>query len=55
MARTNEILEQLNTLILSSVDNTVTTDITTLTEVLTCLQHSQGKIEFLQLESQLQQ
>jgi hypothetical protein len=33
----------------------VTTDIATLTDVLTCLQDSQDKIKFLQLESQLQQ
>jgi hypothetical protein len=37
------------------VENTVTTDITALIDVLTCLQDSQEKIEFLQLESQLQQ
>jgi hypothetical protein len=55
MARIDELLELLNTLILSSVDNTVTTDIATLTDVLTCLQDSQDKIKFLQLESQLQQ
>jgi hypothetical protein len=55
MARIDELLELLNTLILSSVDNTVTIDIATFTDVLTCLQDSQNKIKFLQLESQLQQ
>jgi hypothetical protein len=55
MARIDELLELLNTLILSSVDNTITFDIATLTDVRTCLQDSLDKIEFLQLESQLQQ
>jgi hypothetical protein len=55
MAQIDELLELLNTLILSFVDNTVTTDIAILTDVLTCLQDLQDKIEFLQLESQLQQ
>jgi len=55
MARIDELLELLNTLILSIVDNTVTIDKATLTNVLTCLQDSQDKIKFLQLESQLQQ
>jgi hypothetical protein len=47
MARIDELLELLNTLILYSMDNTFTTDITSLTDVLTCLQDSQDKIEFL--------
>ena len=55
MARIDELLGLLNTLILSSVDNIVTIDITTFIDVLTCLQDSKDKIEFLQLESQLQQ
>jgi hypothetical protein len=55
MAQIDELLELLNTLILSYVENTVTIDIETLTDVLTCLQDSQEKIKFLKLESQLQQ
>jgi hypothetical protein len=54
MAQIDELIELLNTLILSIVDNTITIDKATHTNVLTCLQGSQDKIEFLQLESQLQ-
>jgi hypothetical protein len=38
MDQIDELLELLNTLILSYMENTVTTDIETLTDVLTCLQ-----------------
>jgi hypothetical protein len=44
MARMEKLLELLNTLILSSMDKI---DIATLTDVLTCLQYSREKIEFL--------
>jgi hypothetical protein len=37
------------------MDKTITTDIETTTDVLTYLQDLQDKINFLQLESQLQQ
>jgi hypothetical protein len=53
MDQIDELLELLNTLILSYVDNTITIDITNLIGVLTCLQDSHDKIKFLQLESQL--
>jgi hypothetical protein len=55
MARIDELLELLKPLILSFVENTVKTDIITLIDVLTYLQYLQDKIEFLHLESQLQQ
>jgi hypothetical protein len=55
MDQVEELLELLNTLIFSYVDNIFTFDIATLTDVRTCLQDSLDKIEFLQLESQLQQ
>ena len=50
-----ELLELLNTLILSIVDNMVTSDKANLTNVLTCLQDSQDEIKIFQLELQLQQ
>jgi hypothetical protein len=53
MARIDELLELLNTLILSTVDNMVTTDKATLQSVLTCLQVSQAKVELLQTQTQL--
>jgi hypothetical protein len=55
MAQFDELLELLNTLILSFVENTITTNTTTLTDVLTYLQDFRDKIEFLHIESQLQQ
>jgi hypothetical protein len=53
MARVDELLELLNTLILSSVDNTITTDKATLQSVVTCLQVSQAKVALLQTQTQL--
>jgi hypothetical protein len=53
MARVEELLELLNTLILSSVDNTVTIDKTTLQSVVTCLQVSQAKVTLLQTQTRL--
>jgi hypothetical protein len=53
MARVEELLELLNTLILSSVDNTVTIDKTTLQSVVTCLQVSQAKATLLQTQTRL--
>jgi hypothetical protein len=53
MARIDELLELLNTLILSTNDNMVTTDKETLQSILTCLQVSQAKVELLQTQTQL--
>jgi hypothetical protein len=53
MARVEELLELLNTLILSSVDNTITIDKTTLQYVVTCLQVSQAKAALLQTQTRL--
>ena len=55
MARIGELLELLNTLILSIVDNIVTIEKAILINVLICLQDSQDKTEVFQLESQLEQ
>ena len=54
MARINDLVELVNTLLLSSIDNIDTVDKTTLTHIRNCVQHSQDTTEFLQLESQLQ-
>ena len=51
MARINDLVELLNTLLLSVIDNLVTVDKTIFTEAITCLKDSQDTIEFLQLES----
>jgi hypothetical protein len=53
MAQVEELLELLNTLILSFVDNTVTIDKTTLQFVVTCLQVSQAKAALLQTQTRL--
>jgi hypothetical protein len=49
----DELLELLNTLILSTIDNMVTTDKQTLQYILTCLKTSQDKVELLQIQTQL--
>jgi hypothetical protein len=53
MARVEELLELLNTLILSSMDVTITIDKTTLQSVVMCLQVSQAKATLLQTQNQL--
>jgi hypothetical protein len=53
IARVEELLELLNTIILSSLDNTVTTNKTTLQIVVTCLQVSQAKVALLQTHNRL--
>jgi hypothetical protein len=53
MARVEELLELLNTLILSSMDNTIPTEKTTLQFVVTCLQISQEKAILLQTQTRL--
>ena len=55
MARISEVLEFMKTLIQSSVDDTLQINKGSLSEIQTCLQNAQEKIDFLQLESQLQQ
>jgi hypothetical protein len=51
----NGLVELLNTLLLSSDDNTITIDKTTLSCIKNYLHNSKDTLEFLQLESQLQQ
>ena len=55
MAKINEALELLNHLIHSSVHDMVKISKNALCNIQSCLQDAQEKIEFLQLESQLQQ
>lgn len=55
MAQINGLVELLNTLLLSYVDNTTMANKTTLTHIQNCLQDSKDTLEFLQLELQLQQ
>ena len=55
MARINEVLEFLKTLILSTTHDTLKVSKVSLTDIQVCLQNSQEKIDILQLESQLQQ
>ena len=55
MPRITEILEFLKTLIYSSNHETFQISKGSLSEIQTCLQNAQEKIDFLQLESQLQQ
>jgi len=50
MAWIDELLELLNTLILSIDDNTVTTDKETLESILSYLQLSQDKVALLKLD-----
>lgn len=53
MAQIYELLELLNTLILSTMANIVTIDKETIADFLICLQKFIGHIKFLQHESQL--
>ena len=55
MAKINEALELLNDLIHSNVDDIIRMSKNALCNIQSCLQDAQEKIEFLQLESQLQQ
>ena len=55
MDRMDDVLELLNTLIHSSIDGMVKVSKDYLSNIQTCLQNAREKIEFLQLESQLQQ
>jgi len=55
MGRLYGVLELLNTLIHSSVENIVEINKDSLFEMQTCLQDAQEHIDFLQLESHLQQ
>jgi len=54
MVQAEELLELLNTLMLVSIGNTITSNKETLQSVLTCLHDSQAKLEHLQAQSQLQ-
>ena len=54
MVQINDLVELLNTLLLSSNDYIVIIDKTTLIDILTCLWDSWDTIEFLYLESQIQ-
>ena len=55
MDRMDDVLELLNTLIHSSIDGMVKVSKDSLSNIQTCLQNAREKIDFLQLESQLQQ
>ena len=55
MAKINEALELLNNLIHSNVDDMIKMSRNALCNIQICLQDAHEKIEFLQLESQLQQ
>jgi len=55
MGKISEVLEFMKTLIQSTVDDTLQINIGSLSEIQTCLQNAQEKIDFLQLEYQLQQ
>jgi hypothetical protein len=55
MARIDGLLELLNTLILSTDDNVVTTDKEIIQSILTCLQVSQAKVEVFQTQTWLLQ
>jgi len=55
MIRLDNALELLNTLIRSTVDEMVKINKTSLSNIKMCLQNAQENIEFLQLESKLQQ
>ena len=55
MTTITEVLEFMKTLIQSTVDDTLQIIIGSLSKIQTCLQNSQENIDFLQLESQLQQ
>ena len=51
MARINEVLEFLRTLILSTTHDTLKVSKVSLTDIQVCLQNAPEKIDFLQLES----
>ena len=53
MERSLELLELLKTLIISTKNNTVVLNKSTLQSVVTCLQVSQAKFQLLQAQSQL--
>lgn len=55
MARITEVLEFLKTLIHSTDHDTIKIRKNTLCDIKTCLQYTQEKVDFLELESQLQQ
>ena len=55
MAKINDALELLHNLIHSTIHDMVKMSKNALFNIQTCLQDAQNKIEFLQLESQLQQ
>ena len=55
MAKINEALESLSNLIHSNVDDVIKMSKDALCNIKSCLQDAQEKIDFLQLESQLQQ
>lgn len=55
MDQMDDVLKILNNLIHSTVDEMVKINKTSLSNIKMCLQNAQEKIEFLQLESQLQQ
>jgi hypothetical protein len=55
MVHIEELLDLLNNVILSSLDNTVTIEKTTLQSVVTCLQVMQAKVALLQTHTQLLQ
>ena len=55
MDRMDIVLELLNTLIHSTMDNTIMIDKAIVVDIQICLKNVQENIEFLQLESQLQQ
>jgi hypothetical protein len=53
MEQSRELLELLNTLIITAQDNTVILNKETLQSVLTCLQVTEAKVRLLQYQSQL--
>lgn len=55
MAAIPEVLEFMKNLIQSTVDDTLQISEGSLSRIQTCLQYAQEKIDFLQLEAQLQQ
>ena len=54
MDRIDDVLKLLNNLILSTVDEMVKINKTSLSNIKICLQNAQENIEFLQLETKLQ-
>lgn len=51
MARINKVLEFLKTLVLSTTHDTLKANKVSLIDIQVCLQNTQEKIDFLQLES----